>query len=121
MHTNNIPNVPLPASADEVYDWEDPGSPGAQRYFEGCRRSVPTGGDPIDMFISPMQYADGNGRRIPVTRRIRFRRIRHEKRQRRSLAGIRCNRVGLAPRVYLSPANPVASWDTYLSQTIPDM
>ncbi len=39
--TNPRPDVPLPAGAEKVYDWENPGTPGAYRYFRGRVRTIP--------------------------------------------------------------------------------
>lgn len=39
--TNNpYPNIPVPAGADEVFGWADPGAPLAFRYFESAWHGV---------------------------------------------------------------------------------
>jgi hypothetical protein len=47
--TNPYPDVALPARADFVYDWDDPGTPDAYRCFQACHRRIEAdeAGDPI--------------------------------------------------------------------------
>jgi hypothetical protein len=35
--TTSYDDIPAPAGAVRVYQWEDPGTPGARRYFAGSR------------------------------------------------------------------------------------
>jgi hypothetical protein len=70
--TNDSPNVPLPAGADEVYEWANLGTTRAYRCFRGRERTIPaedTGSRPwsedITVCIQGEQRADGTITRDP--------------------------------------------------------
>jgi hypothetical protein len=70
--TDPYPDVPLPAGADEVYGWDDPGTPHAFRQFTACHRVIdfdlgenfsrPWTTD-FEVRIEGIQYPDGRIRR----------------------------------------------------------
>jgi hypothetical protein len=70
--TNPYPHVPVPAGADDVWDWNDPGTTGAFRQFTAARRIIdfdlgenfsrPWTTD-FEVRVEGIQYPDGRIRR----------------------------------------------------------
>jgi len=78
--SNPYPNISLPAGADEVCEWDAPGTPYAFRYFEASSRVVPAvsedchgsrpWSEPIQVWVAGTQYADGRIKREIVVERL---------------------------------------------------
>jgi hypothetical protein len=66
--TNHLADVPLPAGATQVYDWDDTSTDTPSRYWRGSSWLIDAndlrGAEDIEVFIDGVQHADGRVERF---------------------------------------------------------
>ena len=74
MNTTTDPfaHVPFPAGAIRVYEWADPVTPDASRYFLGDQWVIERRNrdDDVEVYVAGLQYADGSVAREIVVHQL---------------------------------------------------